>query len=199
MTTWVAGGEGPSPSPWPDMRRQVCLTFLFSFLTFSFSSIRLKRQLNFGPQATENKQQRPKNKVFFGFPNPFGSGFAGIGGSNGNTCSCATTDGRDPGEGVSAPRLGQVCNCATSVEFGGDCKGRGQGDRWDFEETYLTDLLCRYFGCGCGGPGNGVFTFSQRKRRQTEFGGKQQETQERIFNLRCITAFVTGRKKITNT
>merc|ERR1712226_912704 len=106
-----------SPSPWPDMRRQACLTFLFSFLTFSFSSIRLKRQLNFGPQATENKQQRPTNKVFFGFPNPLGSGFAGIGGSNGNTCSCAT-----------------------SVEFGGDCKGRGQGDR--------------FFGCGCGGPGN---------------------------------------------
>merc|ERR1712203_592822 len=173
-----------SPSSWPDMRRQFSLTFLFSFLTFSLSSIRLKRQLNFGPQATENKQQRPTNKVFFGFPNPLGSGFAGNGGSNGNTCSCAASDGRDPGEGVSAPRLGQVCNCATSVEFGGDCKGRGQGDR--------------FFGCGCGGPGNGVFTFSQRKRRQTEFGGKQQETQERIFNLRCLTAFVTGRKKITS-
>merc|ERR1719391_680321 len=145
------------------MRRQVRLTFLFSFLTLSLSSIRLKRQLNFGLQKSTENKQRPTAKVFFGLPNPLGSGpLSGIGGSTGSTCSCAT--GGDPGERVTAPRLGRVCNCATSVEFGGDCKGRGQGDR--------------FFGCGCGGPGNGIFAFSQRKRRQTGFGGDQ-ETQER--------------------
>merc|ERR1712032_1207386 len=169
-------------SPWSTMRRQVCLTFFLSILTISLSSIRLKRQLNFGHQSTEN-WQGPKNKVFFGFPNPLGSGLGGIGGSNGNTCSCASRG--DPGNRLTAPRLrgAQICNCATSVEFGEDCKGRGQGDR--------------FFGCGCGGPGNGIFTFSKRKRRQTEFGGEQ-GTQERIFNFRCITAFVTGRKNVSN-
>merc|ERR1712179_64632 len=173
-------------SPCPTMmRRQVCLTFLLSYLTLSLSSIRLKRQLNFGTQKSTETNQRPTNKVFFGFPNPLGSGPGSIGGSTGSTCSCATAGG-DTGDRVTAPRLARanVCNCATSVEFGGDCKGRGQGDR--------------FFGCGCGGPGNGIFTFSKRKRRQTGFGGDQ-ETQERIFNLRCITAFVTGRKKATNT
>merc|ERR1712179_73305 len=121
-------------SPCPTMmRRQVCLTFLLSYLTLSLSSIRLKRQLNFGTQKSTETNQRPTNKVFFGFPNPLGSGPGSIGGSTGSTCSCAT-----------------------SVEFGGDCKGRGQGDR--------------FFGCGCGGPGNGIFTFSKRKRRQTGFG-----------------------------
>merc|ERR1711971_1239535 len=118
--------------------------------------------------------------------NPLGSGPAGSnGGSTGSTCSCATAGG-DTGDRVAAPRLARetVCNCATSVEFGGDCKGRGQGDR--------------FFGCGCGGPGNGIFAFSKRKKRQTGFGGEQagfgreKETQERIFNVRCITAFVTG-------
>ena len=120
------------PSPWSTMRRQVCLTFLLSYLTLSLSSrIRLKRQLNFGPQkSTENNEnkQRPTNKVVFGLPNPLGSGPGSIaGGSTGSTCSCAT--GGDPGDTLTAPRLGRVCNCATSVEFGGDCKGRGQGDR----------------------------------------------------------------------
>merc|ERR1739842_125803 len=166
-------------SPCSTMRRQVSLPFLLSFLTLSWSSsIRLKRQLNFGPQKSTENKQRPTNKVFFGLPNPFGSN---IGGSTGSTYSCAT--GGDPGDTVTAPRLGRVCNCATSVEFGGDCKGRGQGDR--------------FFGCGCGGPGNGIFAFSKRKRRQTGFGGEEagfggeqtgfggeQETQERIFNLR---------------
>ena len=115
-------------SPWSTMRRQVCLTFFLSILTISLSSIRLKRQLNFGHQSTEN-WQGPKNKVFFGFPNPLGSGLGGIGGSNGNTCSCASRG--DPGNRLTAPRLrgAQICNCATSVEFGEDCKGRGQGDR----------------------------------------------------------------------
>ena len=67
------------------------------------------------------------------------------------------------------------------------------------------EIFKRIFGCGCGGPGNGIFAFSKRKKRQTGFGGEQagfggeKETQERIFNLRCITAFVTGRKKVTNT
>merc|ERR1712212_625353 len=174
-------------SPWSTMRRQVCQTFLLSYLTVSLSSIRLRRQLNFGPQTIEHKQGAT-NKVFFGLPNPLGIGLGGIGGSNGNKCNCAS--GGDSGDTVTAPRLrgANVCNCATSVEFGGDCKGRGQGDR--------------FFGCGCGGRGNGIFAFSKRKRRQTEFGGEQtgfggeQETQKRIFNLRCITAFVTGRKEV---
>ena len=65
------------------------------------------------------------------------------------------------------------------------------------KENNFEIFFRRFFGCGCGGPGNGIFAFSQRKRRQTGFGGDQ-ETQERIFNLRCITAFVTGRKKVAN-
>merc|ERR1711971_337441 len=160
-------------SPGLTMGRQVFLAFLLSFLTLSLSSIRLRRQLNFGPQSTEHKQG-PTNKVFFGLPNSLGSGLGGIGGSTGNACSCA--GGGEPGDRLTAPRLGaaHICNCATSVEFGGDCKGRGQGDI--------------FFGCGCGGPGNGIFAFSKRKKRQTGFGGEQagfgreKETKERIFN-----------------
>ena len=124
----LAAGVSMRASPWSTMRRQVCLTLLLSFLTLSLSSIRLKRQLNFGLQKFTENKQRPTHKVFFGLPNPLGSrSLSAIGGSTGSTCSCAT--GGDPGEKVTAPRLGRVCNCATSVEFGGDCKGRGPGDR----------------------------------------------------------------------
>ena len=83
-------------------------------------------------------------------------------------------------------------------------RGGGRETGEIFERNCLK-YFCRFFGCGCGGPGNGIFAFSKRKRRQTGFEreqtgfGGEKETQERIFNLRCITAFVTGRKKVTNT
>merc|ERR1712203_274579 len=100
-------------SPCSTMRRRGSLTFLLFYLNLSLSSsIRLRRQLNFGSQKSRENKERPTNKVFFGLPNPLGSGFGGIGGSTGSACSCAT--GGDPGETVTAPRLGGVCNCATS-------------------------------------------------------------------------------------
>ena len=71
------------------------------------------------------------------------------------------------------------------------------GERLENEKDNI--LLRRFFGCGCGGPGNGIFTFSGRRKRQTaDSGNVREETQERIFNLRCVTAFVTGRKKSSN-
>jgi len=164
----------------PTMRKRVFLPFLLCLQVLpSIISSRQKRQLNFESDSTEN-DQRPTSKVFFGLTNIFGSGFGGLVGSNGDgdTCSCST--GSDLEDRVPAPRVGQLCNCATSVEFGGDCKGRDPGDR--------------FFGCGCGGPGNGIFTFSKRRKRHAaDSGNVREETQERIFNLRCVTAFVTGR------
>merc|ERR1719410_1130734 len=111
------------------MRKRVCLPFLLCLQALPSISSRQKRQLNFESDSTEN-DQRPTSKVFFGLTNIFGSGFGGIVGSNGNgdTCSCST--GSDPGDRLPAPRVGQLCNCATSVEFGGDCKGRDSGDRF---------------------------------------------------------------------
>ena len=118
-------------SPRPTMRKRVCLPFLLCLQVLPSISSRQKRQLNFESDSTEN-DQRPTSKVFFGLTNIFGSGIVGSNG-NGDSCSCST--GSDPGDRVPAPRVGQLCNCATSVEFGGDCKGRGiAADRFAEEE-----------------------------------------------------------------
>ena len=134
---WELGNPGVSrvylsirqgASPRPTMRKRVCLPFLLCLQALPSISSRQKRQLNFESDSTEN-DQRPTSKVFFGLTNIFGSGFGGIVGSNGNGDSCSCSTGSDPGDRVPAPRVGQLCNCATSVEFGGDCKGRDPGDR----------------------------------------------------------------------
>ena len=163
-------------SPWSTMRRQVSLPFLLSFLTLSLSSsIRLKRQLNFGPQKSTEDKQRPTNKVFFGLPNPFGSN---IGGSTGSTCSCAT--GGDPGgETVTAPRLGRVCNCATSVEFGGDCKGRGQGDRWDFREKLFEIFFAGFLGAVVADLATGSLRFPREKGGKLDLEENKLDSQEK--------------------
>merc|ERR1712004_167494 len=117
-------------SPGPTMRKRVCLPFLLCLQVLPSISSRQKRQLNFESDPTEN-DQRPTSKVFFGLTNIFGSGFGGIVGSNGNGDSCSCSTGSDSGDRLPAPRVGQSCNCATSVEFGGDCK----------EETQETGFL----------------------------------------------------------
>merc|ERR1711874_453377 len=172
-------------SPQPTMRKRVFLPFLLCLQVLpSIISSRQKRQLNFESDSTEN-DLRPSSKVFFGLTNIFGSGFGGLVGSNGNgdTCSCST--GSDLEDRVPAPRVGQSCNCATSVEFGGDCKGRDPGDSF-----LVADAV---------GLGMGSLHFSKRRKRHAaDSGNVREETQERIFNLRCVTAFVTGRKKGSN-
>merc|ERR1719431_30760 len=144
---------------------------------------RSRRQTNFGP-PTSSANPAPTNKIIFGLPNIFGGGASGNPGipeiinSAGGGCAC--TSGASEGS-VPAPRLAGACNCASSVEFGFDCKSRPQGSQ--------------YYGCGCGGADGGVFSFGRRKR-QTSFSRNSGNvaTQNRIFNFRCITALVTGRK-----
>ena len=98
--------------------------------------------------------------------------------------------------------LQELDNCAIvppALSLEGIAKEETQetGERLENEKDNI--LLRRFFGCGCGGPGNGIFTFSGRRKRQTaDSGNVREETQERIFNLRCVTAFVTGRKKGSN-
>ena len=151
------------------MRKRVCLPFLLSLQVLPSISSRQKRQLNFESDSTEN-DQRPTSKVFFGLTNIFGSGFGGIVGSNGNgdTCSCST--GSDLEDRLPAPRVGQSCNCATSVEFGGDCKGRDPGDRWENRKWKVYNIIFEGFlvadAVGLG-MGSSHFQRGERGKLQT--------------------------------
>ena len=167
----------------PRLTMRPSSTLLLLPLTLAHPGWRTRRQTNFGPAST-SANPAPTNKIIFGLPNIFGGGASDnpenpeILNSAGSGCACISSAS---GGGVPAPRLGGACNCASSVEFGFDCKRRPQGDQ--------------YYGCGCGGPDGGVFSFGRRKR-QTSFSRNSNNvaTQNRIFNFRCITAIVTGRK-----
>ena len=114
-----------------------------------------------------------ENRIFFGNPaidnGLLGAGL-GIGGlllaqniaNSNNQCNCGGSGRkrRQIQAGKADPNQkffglfggGSNCNCAPSTEFGTDCKGRPQGDR--------------FYGCGCSNNSSGgLFSFGRRKRQ----------------------------------
>jgi len=149
-------------------------------------------------ESGANSNVETENKIFFGNPaidnGLLGAGL-GIGGlllaqniANGNNqCNCGGRKKRqiqsqDPNQkffGLFGGSNGSGnCNCAASAEFGSDCKGRPQGDR--------------FYGCGCSGNSNGgLFSFGRKKRQINQNG---EELNNKFLNFRCIQATLTGRK-----
>ena len=80
---------------------------------------------------------------------------------------------------MTAPRLGRVCNCATSVEFGGDCKGRGQGDRWDFREKLFEIFFAGFLGADVADLVTGSLRFPRGKRGKLNLEENKLDSEEK--------------------
>merc|ERR1711971_208110 len=154
-------------------------------------------QASNGGTSGQNSNAETENKIFFGNPaidnGLLGAGL-GIGGlllaqniaNSNNQCNCGgrrkrQIQSQDPNQkffGIfGGSNSNSNCNCAASTEFGSDCKGRPQGDR--------------FHGCGCSGNSNGgLFSFGRKKRQVSQAGG---DLNNKFLNFRCIQATLTGR------
>merc|ERR1712004_652555 len=146
----------------PTMRKRVCLPFLLCLQVLPSISSRQKRQLSFESDSTEN-DQRPTSKVFFGLTNIFGSEFGGLVGSNGDgdTCSCST--GSDLEDRVPAPRV-----------------WRGLQRKRPRRQVFWLRMRWAW---------KWDLHIFKEEKETADSGNVREETQERIFNLRCVTAF----------
>merc|ERR1711892_115349 len=147
--------------------------------------------------GTSGTNTQTENKIFFGNPaidnGLLGAGL-GIGGillaqniaNSNNPCNCGgrrkrQTQSQDPNQKFfglfGGGNSNSNCNCAASTEFGADCKGRPQGDR--------------FYGCGCNSnPNGGIFSFGRKKRQINQPG---EDVNNKFLNFRCIQATLTGR------